>query len=414
MAEGNIIPYTLLYYKQNAKNTAATIMAVDKVGAKVASSVNQGTAASANYIAQRDINGQLTVPETPTADGHAASKKYVDTQVGSVLPTQYTGDLIVGTSTAHVGTRLAIGSANQVLGVNSTGTDLEYKTINTVPTIASGDAGKVLTVNAAETGTEWATASSGGGGAFENISGSKVIKKAGFNSYGIDTNNQTGKYAEARNVILGGITSTDGIPILRDYYSRSGRYGNSEMTLIYPAAIGGSGTQNIPGGYGIFMGPTSSGARWDYILSYSSIFLENGNTLSSLSNDPLSVTNSLLIANAGLTAPFNSQIKDSIIMGNNHVLPENQVQGCLAAGLGLSLNNSNGFMRFTTVLGKYNTGTGLATNMGNGDYLQVGVGTANNARANCFTTGYDGTDDYIKIGDTKITETQLQALLATL
>lgn len=45
--------------------------------------------------------------------------------------------------------------------------------------------------------------------------------------------------------------------------------------------------------------------------------------------------------------------------------------------------------------------------------LEVGCGTSSN-RANCFTTGNDGTEDYIKIGDTKITETQLQQLLALL
>ncbi len=39
-----------LIVKQNAKNTAATIMAVDKVGAKVTEGVNRGTAASADYI----------------------------------------------------------------------------------------------------------------------------------------------------------------------------------------------------------------------------------------------------------------------------------------------------------------------------------------------------------------------------
>lgn len=39
-----------LIVKQNAKNTAATIMAVDKVGAKVATSINRGTIESANFI----------------------------------------------------------------------------------------------------------------------------------------------------------------------------------------------------------------------------------------------------------------------------------------------------------------------------------------------------------------------------
>lgn len=41
----------------------------------------------------------------------------------------------------------------------------------------------------------------------------------------------------------------------------------------------------------------------------------------------------------------------------------------------------------------------------------VGVGSATN-RQNAFTTGNDGTNDYITIGDTKITERQLQSLLS--
>lgn len=51
----------------------------------------------------------------------------------------------------------------------------------------------------------------------------------------------------------------------------------------------------------------------------------------------------------------------------------------------------------------------------NGDCLAVGVGTSSSAKANCFVAGNNSTDgDYIKVGDTKLTETQLQALLATL
>jgi len=47
------------------------------------------------------------------------------------------------------------------------------------------------------------------------------------------------------------------------------------------------------------------------------------------------------------------------------------------------------------------------------DLFAIGAGS-NGSPANCFVAGNDGTDDYIKIGDTKLTEAQLQALLATL
>lgn len=123
--------------------------------------VPYGDSASANYIVQRDINGEINVPQTPSTNDKAASKKYVDDTTSSLIPTQYQGDLIIGTSTAHVGTRLALGSSNQLLGVNSAGTNLEYKTINGVPSYTSSNAGEVLKVNALGTDLEWG---SGGGG----------------------------------------------------------------------------------------------------------------------------------------------------------------------------------------------------------------------------------------------------------
>lgn len=141
--------------------------------------VPYGTSATANYIVQRDINGQVEVPQTPTSNAHAASKKYVDDTATAVLPTEYAGDLIVGTSTAHQGTRLAIGSANQVLGVNSSGNGLEYKTINSVPAYTSNDNDKVLKVNSLGTDLEWGTVSSGGSGGqmhwFAPLGGTKAF-----------------------------------------------------------------------------------------------------------------------------------------------------------------------------------------------------------------------------------------------
>lgn len=64
------------------------------------------------------------------------------------------------------------------------------------------------------------------------------------------------------------------------------------------------------------------------------------------------------------------------------------------------------------ILGQYGIwdGTDSASNT---DMFMVGAGTAT-TKANCFATGNDGTNDYIKIGDTKITEAQLQSLLALL
>lgn len=56
------------------------------------------TAAVASKLARRDTNGQVPVPETPTADGHAASKKYVDDELAAVA-----GNYAVGTATRSMG-----------------------------------------------------------------------------------------------------------------------------------------------------------------------------------------------------------------------------------------------------------------------------------------------------------------------
>lgn len=53
---------------------------------------NYGTGATANYIVQRDANGQITVPLTPTAQAHATPKKYVD-DAKSTLQTNIDGKI---------------------------------------------------------------------------------------------------------------------------------------------------------------------------------------------------------------------------------------------------------------------------------------------------------------------------------
>ena len=56
--------------------TATQVYATDNGG--VQTSISYGTTNTANTIVQRDASGQVSVAQTPTADTHAASKKYVD------------------------------------------------------------------------------------------------------------------------------------------------------------------------------------------------------------------------------------------------------------------------------------------------------------------------------------------------
>ena len=61
------------------------------------------TGANASHIVQRDANSQITVPSTPTANGHAASKEYVDTEVGKKLDYKTSGatyGLVIPTTTS--------------------------------------------------------------------------------------------------------------------------------------------------------------------------------------------------------------------------------------------------------------------------------------------------------------------------
>ena len=370
--------------------------------------VPYGTTASANYIVQRDINGQVEVPQTPTSNAHAASKKYVDDTAASVLPTEQAGDLIVGTSTAHAGTRLAIGSANQVLGVNSSGNGLEYKTINSVPAYTSSDADKALKVNSLGTDLEWGTVSGGGGG-------SGIVKNF-----------------------------ADGISSNSSYYTDngSGIIANSTCNLFasnstYPCNVAES----------LFLENTSATVYGNMQKIKFNGCLDLNATYNCTHNTGYTnFKNSILIgSNASYSRTYNGNIANSIIIGN---LLTNKADGtenstsqqiseysnCIIAGTGNSIgtythNYTNKFLLGRglyihqdnysgnvadaapkLIVGDYNSNTGADKH----SYLIVGAGTSASARANCFAAGNDGTNDYIYIGDTKITEAQLQALLALL
>lgn len=357
--------------------------------------VPYGTAASANYIAQRDVNGEINVPQTPSTNDKAASKKYVDDTAANLLPTQYAGDLIVGTSTAHVADRLALGSANQVLGVNSSATGLEYKTINSVPAYTSGDSDKVLKVNNAGTALEWGSAGGGGGGAFADTTGPTVY--ADIAQYATGTSNTKGTLLLTKRNL-----------------------NNSFSLNLTTTTTGGAGLYIISSGFGqnmeaatlndsIFIGkPSSSSSSFYNLKLNSSIYLCNNGSFGYRSSE---VKGSLL--NLGyaywLTQGNWGYINDSILFIKGQPQLADQISYCVAVGTDLTLQYNTSSLTGKAVFGKYNK------DELNEDAIEVGVGTGSSARANCFAAGTNSTDgDFIKIGDTKITETQLQALLATL
>ena len=394
--------------------------------------VPYGTSATANYIVQRDINGQVEVPQTPTSNAHAASKKYVDDIAAAVLPTEYAGDLIVGTSTAHQGTRLAIGSANQLLGVNSAGNGLEYKTINSVPSYTSSDAGYALKVNNLGTGLEWGTVSGGGGGAFSNIGTSNIfiagnkkldsISGPTLNlSKGlliVDTDNSTksGSYTAKSNGNL-----TDSI-LMGPLYDK-------KIPDMYRSiCLGIPGNENNLLNDSLVLNFANDSHR---LYLYDSIITTTNSLASTISSSaPFSAYNSLCLGSVYLpsNSTYGISVYNSIVTkGINWSGTGKSVEilGCLFGGCqGGTYSNPATTITLTANKRLYGNliwgnshaitdpqnGFSIVGSFGSSnstDMFTVGCGTSASARANCFATGNDGTNDYIYIGDTKLTETEL-------
>ena len=131
---------------------------------------------------------------------------------------------------------------------------------------------------------------------------------------------------------------------------------------------------------------TSSGGGGGFIRE-ASLFL--GNNLSC--NGP-SISNSIV---SGLNTSIKESIDSSLISGYN---------------LKVNLVYISGGTKGLTVLGKYNDTADITDST----RLIVGAGTSESDRRDCFKTGYDGTDSYITVGSTKVTESQLIQLLELL
>lgn len=72
---------TMMAGKLNKSNIGNILYANDNNGNQT--QVFFGMGALGGRVVQRDSNGQINVPQTPTSNDHAASKKYVDTQINT-------------------------------------------------------------------------------------------------------------------------------------------------------------------------------------------------------------------------------------------------------------------------------------------------------------------------------------------
>ena len=368
--------------------------------------VPYGTSATASYIAQRDLNGQLLVPETPTANNMAASKKYVDDNAGGQSPIQYAGDLIVGGGSPVTEQRLAIGSSGQVLKVNSTADGLEWSTINEVPSYTTSDADKVLKTNASGTGLEWGT-SSGGGGSIDCI-GSLSTKNSGLSTYIKNKSNDT--LPNLANKTFGGnlVLHLDDTTVTNT--------GNINSSFILgPNVPKGGGSNSILSVKGSLSDLTGNSAGQSIILVAGTSTIKTTARLAIVCASGSSLTKSGSGQWSGIISGLNLTVVTPNIIDYNN---QNAGVPTYVFGTGNKLDVSSNYsgndyaVRGATkfLIGNY----GFIDSNNYTDMFAVGVGADVNNRANCFATGYDGTNDYIKIGDTKITEAQLQSLLATI
>lgn len=368
--------------------------------------VPYGTSATANYIVQRDVNGQITVPETPTLNGHAASKAYVDAHASS-SPIQYAGDIIVGNSSGQE-SRLAIGSAGQSLTVNSSGNGLEYTTITGVPSYASADAGNSLKVNSTGTGLEWGAASGGS----QLIKDFEVPSSKGYNIGWLASAapaasdykaNSGGTQYNHNNLFIGEVNNSSSA----DANKTTNLYVSSGNTMNIRDSILCGGIQR-------------NGSNYNQIDRC--IMFTGAQQSSAMIGLPKFMTASIIMGQIWGWSSANAQrgIYSSAFFGydlNIYQTKDNwgSTEGILMAGRSLTADidcNTDAnrtILSGTAILGRYNKSSENRST----DALIVGCGTSSSYNT-CFSTGNDGTNDYIYIGSTKLTEAQLQALLATL
>lgn len=390
--------------------------------------VPYGTAATANNIPQRDANGQILVPETPTANNMAASKKYVDDHVSS-SPIQYAGDLIVGNSQGEE-SRLPIGGADQVLKVNSDASAVEWSTINEVPSYTSSDADKALKVNSNGTALEWGSA---GGSSLAMATGTYSGQTANL-GYILTTNSKPtaitisnlDTYGSYNNIFLN-------------------KYSDININTLRVSANSGTGTFSSKTLEGCILLPGAFRST-----ANSGIFSGQNSIIASTVNNSLTTSggaaasNSLVFGSAGYINSFGITYDYCYANGGNFTISGTgsggralkfrysilsgdyfdfgypnyynfQTRYCLFVGVGHDLStqftSGDANREGLVVLGKY----GTISNKTAPAMLTIGCGTSTSARANCFEAGNNSTDgSYITIGTTKLTETQLQALLATL
>ena len=350
--------------------------------------------ATAATFCTRDANGNVSVA-TPTANSHAATKEYVDTGLSNK---SLVSASLTGTSTDEAKYLTIDGSEYKIAGGITT-----WKLLNDYtyvpPTVISSpinnsdttSPGYVIDLSTrpdrdtSNTPYKVYGKSSLMLGIIPATCGSHITTFPKFNNsilLGEIRRSDLNTFSNVTESILAGAIST-------------GRNEAIVRTLNL-GFLDCSSCRNV-----INMGTNGSRSR-----SYSQTIISGDNIEVNYGGGGYSRQNSLLLgSNLSLESPG---IHDSIIAGLNNYINKSIVASLmLGYNLKVNLANSPDNIKGLTVLGKYNDTADITDST----RLIVGAGTSNTDRRDCFKTGYDGTDSYITVGSTKVTESQLIQLL---
>ena len=348
--------------------------------------------ATAATFCTRDANGNVSVA-TPTANSHAATKAYVDTQVATKSKVSASS---TGTSTNEAKYLTIDGSEYKLPsggGSGGGGDTLWYKY------------GNVITDN-----TTLSTYSANLAGTDDSLFFVKDITKANpvykpkiefnkslvlgemdFSSW--KTYPDSYKTEMSNTLIVGKIT--DMAPFINQMYMTANTIMVGEFTR--------NGTMAILSSNSLIVGRDLTNNSLDYIVFGESIMSKRGS----------SIYHSIV---GGYNNTFQDvSINKSLVIGENLLYNTNNsystnIKTSILVGKELNFAGSSSTkVQSMAVFGQFNNKI-LPTD----ERLIVGAGTSDTDRRDCFKTGYDGTDSYITVGSTKVTESQLIQLLAML
>ena len=331
--------------------------------------------ATASTFCTRDANGNVSVA-TPTANSHAATKEYVDTHVPEIESLWY-----------KYGNVITDNTALSTYSVNITGTDDSLLVVKDITDETKTFTRKIVANNSMILGTM-------------NFKGKRPMDSTGDMNmissmfigdlYDPKILGGNGSPGFKNSLYVGTSYMNEDVSTLRSTDSLISGFKN-KVTYLTASNISGSHqnfggtiiTDSIIGGYG----------NYAPVNSY--------------------IERSLIIGKNNYM--YNKFIYDNIISGDGSNIQENarQLLSSIVSGFNLQLNPSSS-TTFTglAVFGEYND-PDISAN----DHLVVGAGGQDSSgthRRNCFKTGYDGTDSYITVGSTTVTESQLIQLLGLL